>query len=284
MPIPERILGQWSHPSAATASIQAHVPIREALTAYQPLREFGYKVFLQGSYKNATTLSKDSDVDVVIRLQSSITPRVTALTSEALQASTTHKDALARWRSFRRMALKAMKAEYGNTVQSGRKSIKIAKGKLHAPADLVVTLQCGDGIAFYLPDERRWLVSYPQQHHNRGVNKEQKTNNEYKRTIRMFKAARREIVNKGKIGKQTAPSYFIECLLYNVPDELFRNSLAWRYQHIVKWLRQADINRFKCQNGKISLFGKQQEQWKIENAHAFLTALQRLWDEWPAAA
>jgi len=32
----------------------------------------------------------------------------------------------------------------------------------------VVTLQCGVGLAFYLLDEHRWVVSYPQQHHAKG--------------------------------------------------------------------------------------------------------------------
>ena len=58
-------------------------------------------------------------------------------------------------------------ARYGDAVNSGRKTIKLAKGELQADADLVVTLSYKGGIGFYLPDERRWVVSYPQQHHQR---------------------------------------------------------------------------------------------------------------------
>ena len=39
-------------------------------------------------------------------------------------------------------------------------------------ADLVVTVSHREGIGFYLPDERRWVVSFPQQHHTRGLKKE----------------------------------------------------------------------------------------------------------------
>ena len=69
---------------------------------------------------------------------------------------------------FREHALRAMRARYGNEVKSGRKSIKVPKGKIPADADLVVTLAFKQGIGFYLSDEKRWVVSYPQQHHSRG--------------------------------------------------------------------------------------------------------------------
>ena len=58
-----------------------------------------------------------------------------------------------------------MRARFGDEASSGRKTLKIKKGKLPADADLVVTLRYRGGIAFYLSDERRWVVSFPQQHH-----------------------------------------------------------------------------------------------------------------------
>ena len=100
------------------------------------------------------------------------------------------------------------------------------KGELQADADLVITLSYKKGIGFYLPDERRWVVSYPQQHHERGLIKEEATSRRFKRTIRMFKAARNHLVDQGELTKDDAPSYFIECLLYNVPDGLFAPKLA----------------------------------------------------------
>ena len=68
MPIPESTLSGWSHHQAGTAFKQAHVPIREALAAYNWPSDVKYEVFLQGSYKNDTNLGGDSDVDVVVRL------------------------------------------------------------------------------------------------------------------------------------------------------------------------------------------------------------------------
>ena len=52
-----------------------------------------------------------------------------------------------------------------------------------------------------------------------------------------------------------APSYFIECLLYNVPDGLFAPKLAQTYAGIVGWLKNANLQDFQCQNGRAPLFG-----------------------------
>ena len=38
----------------------------------------------------------------------------------------------------------------------------------------------------------------------------------------MFRAARNRLVEKKMLAKSDAYSYFNECLLYNVPDDLFK--------------------------------------------------------------
>ena len=245
--------------------------------AYTGLSQFKYEVFLQGSYKNDTNLGGDSDVDVVVGLVSKLRPRVAALTGQQLQEDASHKVARERWQSFRRYALKAMRVGYGDAVSSGRKSIKVAKGRIPADADLVVTLSYEGGIGFYLPDERRWVVSYPQQHHARGLKKEKVTSKRFKRTIRMFKAARNLLVGRKTLTKEDAPSYFIECLLYNVPDGLFEQKLAPTYVGVLDWLKTAKLKEFQCQNGAVPLFGRGREQWTVGKARAFLTAMQELW-------
>ena len=172
MPIPESTLSKWSHHQAATAFKQAHVPIREALDDHKALKQFKYEVFLQGSYKNDTNLGGDSDVDVVVRLSSKLKPAVAALIGERLQKDGSHRFVHGQWKSFRDEGLKAMRARFGKTAESGRKTLKVPKGKIPADADLVITVSHREGIGFYLPDEGRWVVSFPQQHHDRGLKKE----------------------------------------------------------------------------------------------------------------
>ena len=208
-----------------------------------------------------------------------------ALSGSQLERDSSHKLAYQRWQSFRDQVLKVLKATYGTkAVTSGRKSLKVAKGKIPAAADVVVTLHYENGLAFYLPSEHRWVVSYPQQHHARGLKKEQATNGRYKRTIRMFKAARNQLVKNEAISDGIAPSYFIECLLYNVPNDLFRLSFSQSYYGIVEYLTTASLQQFKCQNGVQELFGPSRDLWNVDEARRYVQALGQLWEKWPKFA
>ena len=213
---------------------------------------------------------------MVVRLTTKLKPSVADLTGERLQENGSHRFVHERWKSFRDHALKAMRARFGRAAKSGRKTLKVPKGKIPADADLVVTLSYKQGIGFYLPDERRWVVSYPQQHHRRGEKKEKVTNYRFKRTIRMFKAARNRLVEKGALKKEDAPSYFIECLLYNVPDDRFRPELVPTYLGVLTWLKTAKLKDFQCPNGQVPLFGQGREQWTSDKAWSFVNALQGL--------
>jgi len=270
------------------ASKQAHMSIRNALASYPGWakdKDIQYEIFLQGSYKNATNLRRDSDVDVVVQLAARVRPRVVALTDFQLEQDQSHKIACQRWQSFRNQVLDALRATYGTkAVTSGHKSLKLDKGNIPVSADVVVTLHYENGLAFYLPSEHRWVVSYPQQHYERGLEKEQATNNRFKRTIRMFKAARNHLVENHAIKDGIAPSYFIECLLYNVPDDLFRPKLDKSYSVIVDYLSTAGLKQFKCQNGVRELFSQSRDLWSINEAKKFVRALEREWEKWPKTA
>ena len=156
--------------------------------------------------------------------------------------------------------------------------VSLTGQQLQGDADLVVTLSYRNGIGFYLPDERRWVVSYPEQHHERGAEKEEATGRRFKRTIRMFKAARNRLVEKETLSKDDAPSYFIECLLYNVPNHLFKRRRAATYTGILAWMKTAKLRGLKCQNEKVPLFGKGREQWTVDKARALAKGLQELWE------
>ena len=100
----------------------------------------------------------------------------------------------------------------------------------------------------------------------------------------MFKAARNHLVKNDAIRDGTAPSYFIECLLYNVPNGLFRPSLGQSYSGIVDYLAATELQQFKCQNGVRELFGPSRDLWSVNKAQRFVRALGRLWEKWPKFA
>ena len=89
------------------------LPIRKTLETYSWPSEFKYEVFLQGPYLNDTNLGGDSDVDVVVRLAHQLKPRVVGLRGKGLEEDDAHRAAHERWRSFRRLALRAMREWFG---------------------------------------------------------------------------------------------------------------------------------------------------------------------------
>src|SRR4051812_13536606 len=71
MPIPETQLETWSRQGSIIQSSTTYQAIRRALLGEDAsYADKSFEVFLQGSYGNDTNIYSESDVDVVIRLDS----------------------------------------------------------------------------------------------------------------------------------------------------------------------------------------------------------------------
>ena len=236
MPIPESKLGAWSHHGSQQSGIRTHETIRRALDNYTWPQGMNYDFYLQGSYHNDTNLVGESDVDVVLELDSlsqhdqSRFPNYGlgfAASGPQLQAST--------WNNFRREALKALWQSFGDrAVGQGNKSIKLKGASRRLAADIVVCVKYRnsasiwtnvEGIALQALQDKHWVVNFPKLHHENGAAKGRRTGDRFKRTVRMFKGARNHLRTTGQIRSGLAPSYFLECLLYNAPDGRTRRDL-----------------------------------------------------------
>lgn len=276
MGIPKTQLGKWADHGPQAASKHTHGAIREVLKQYPPLSKVKYDIYLQGSYSNDTNIQDDSDVDVVLELQ-----------------STSHYNADSlydTWKRFRRDALRALRKGFDEEyVRQGSKSIKIKATQSTLAADVVVCLPYDtharnsssvEGITFWALPGKCWVGSHPRQHYENGKDKDTCTSQRYKRTVRMFKSARNHLESKGRIGSDLAPSYFVECLVYNAPKGAFKEGLQDTYCEIVNWVRRTPLESLSCQNGQQSLFGPSPEQWDVEDAETFIDQLAALWNDW----
>jgi hypothetical protein len=63
------------------------------------------------------------------------------------------------------------------------------------------------------------VFNYPKQQHSNGVAKNNRTGKRYKYMVRILKRLENDLVVAGKIDE--LPSYFMECLVYCVPDSQF---------------------------------------------------------------
>ena len=251
-----------------------------------------YDFYLQGSYRNDTNLPGDSDVDVVLELNSVFRHDWSSLSRyEQELLSSSFQPPTYSWNDFRREALRALSMGFGRTlVSQGNKSIKLKGASRRLAADIVVCMQYrrytsssssyAEGISFQALQDKHWVVNYPKLHHDNGVNKGHHTRDRYKRTVRMFKSARNHLEATGQINSRLSPSYFLECLLYSTPDWAYQERFQDTYCSIVNWINQASLERLPCQNEQQYLFGETEEQWSAKNARTLGSSLANLWNNW----
>src|SRR4030042_4003940 len=281
MAIPESQLEAWSHQGAVTTSKATADSIKNALNAYNNWPEgIDFEVYLQGSYKNDTNIRGDSDVDVVAQLNSTFYSNLSEDQKRTLGLS----PASYSWSNFRSDVLKVLKNYYGQSqITEGNKSIKIKTNNGRLPADVVVCCQYRkyktvntsdyvEGMTFWTQNDSRQVINYPKVHYDNGVSKHKNSNKWYKPVVRLFKNCR------GNISGDTTPSYFLECLLYNVPSSNFNTSYQDAFCDIVNWLNKAGLDDFVCQNGQLKLFGATPEQWDTSEARSFVQNLISLWN------
>jgi hypothetical protein len=296
--IPASQLSTWSNRGADITAQNTHQSIRAALAGSSQLKHIEVDTFLQGSYRNATNIRADSDVDLVANLPSVFQYSIADLPQDQQALfRAQHSDATYEWKEFRSDVLAALRDYYGpGRVQEGNKAIKVARASNRLAADVVVTIPYRlyksyrgpnaetyiEGIWFLDRQIGREIVNYPQQHYDNGAAKNAKarTGEQFKPAVRMFKNARGCLVERGVISATLAPSYFLQCLLFNVPDEMYVGSLQQVYAKVINCLQEAPLDAFICQNGVVPLFGAAPEQWNKSSAKSLISGLIRLWNTW----
>lgn len=305
MAIPRAQLETWANVGATGAPVLTHMSIRYALetASTSVVKGHDFEIFLQGSYPNATNIRTDSDVDVVVLSHEAFTRDPSRLVG--VQRATEDRDwallptATYGWTAFRRDVLASLRAYYGAaSVPEGNRAIKVDGGNGRLTADIIPSIEhklyTSYGVTLAVPRTSVsgitfWdragsqVVNFPKQHIDNGQTKNAlgQTNGNYKPTVRMFKNARRYLVERGRLGQDVAPSYFVECLLYNVPNNLFVADRQVAMRSILQWLSNTNKALFLCQNGQVFLFGFGATQWAMPNADALLAAMTTMWNDWP---
>lgn len=293
MSIPESRLESWSAQGAVTTSKNTYEAIRTALNASPRLTGRDIEIYLQGSYKNTTNIRRDSDVDIVVQLNDTFYSDERQLTLEQrVVRDRAYQKSTYSYFDFRHDVADALQKAFGEqSIKDGNKCLKVKGNSSRLDADVVPCCQYrrysyfysdfnqsySEGMCFWTKNEMRQVVNFPKLHYANGVNKNQCTNSWYKPVIRMFKNARTYLVDNKDLGSDIAPSYFVECLMFNVPHECYGGSYTSSYLEVVNWLNAIDRSNFVCQNGQVYLFGPTEEQWSDVNAKQFLSALISLW-------
>lgn len=297
MAIPESQLDTWSHQGSVTQSSGTYNTIKSVLAASTtPYSGKNFSVFLQGSYGNDTNIYAESDVDIVIRLDDCFQSDVSGLTeSEKAAYKSAFSDATYTHVDFKRDVLLTLKKQYGSAVHAGDKAIAIEGSGTRRKADVIVALQYRrylkfrstydseyvEGICFW-NGSGQLIANYPKQHSANLTTKHQNAVTWLKPVIRVFKNMRSRMVDDGLIGSGVALSYYIEGLLYNVPDAKFASSYENCVVNTLNWYRQeASKADLLCANEQYYLLRDGYHTcWNQSNCDAFVEAAVSLWNEW----
>jgi hypothetical protein len=294
MPIPEEQLKSWSQQGPTTAAQRTFESIGDALrTDIRSLvRDQKVDLFMHGAYQNGTNLRSDEPLDIAAVLTS-------AWSQDAVLAGPSRQDLrqlLETWQNFRLDVLGSLRANYGlANVEDQPHRLRVDGAADRLPVNVVVGLQhraylsfgagsgrqYQEGLSFWTPENLQ-VVSYPKIHFENGRAKdgESGTKGWFKPVVRMFKGARDFMVGREVIDEKLAPPYFIECLVYNAPNQNFGWSCQTSFAAVLKWLTQGSLAGLKAQSGIEPLFGSGPTQWSDKHARIFIDTLVRVWNDW----
>ncbi len=290
----ESVLQSWVKPATATEDDKRKYTEGEISAAIRAssIPASAVKIYAKGSYANNTNVRADSDVDIAVewtdlfhyeltgdvqgrsREEIGITPATGTYSGPTGGAQL--KDEIER----------ALVSKFGRgSVTRGNKALTVREGGRSLAADVVACFSYRRYFSlnplgvprfhegtYLLPDSGGTVINWPQQHYDNGVTKNNATGRRFKRMVRALKRLENEMVEKGVISE--VPSYLIECLVYNVPNDCFghdrylddlRSVLAVIFNETITTGSAGDwieVNALKW------LF-RGEQKWTREQAHAF---------------
>jgi hypothetical protein len=297
MSIPESQLETWCNQGATVTSAAAYTSIKAALAdPKSKVRELNPEIYLQGSYGNSTNIFADSDVDVAVQYNSVYDWDVSSLPLPQQMLFAAVPKVNHSWRDFHAQVVESLRSYYGvNAVDPGNKAIKVTlnsgrtvdvlAAKQYRKFTFFQSVQAEshvEGVEFQ-DNSGRAIINFPKEHIKNGEAKNAlpRTSYRYKQTVRMFKNARNCAIDRRLLSADVAPSYFVECMLYNVPDNFFSDAREVTFSGVIDYLNtKLVVAEAMCQNGQVKLFGNSPEQWDVAKAGTLLNALISLWNNW----
>jgi hypothetical protein len=296
MGIPEAQLDTWAKQGSVAQSRETYATIKNVLEQKSAgYANKNFSCFLQGSYGNDTNVYADSDVDVVIRLESIFYPDISSMPYADQVAYRAAASAAAYvYSDFKKEVVSHLKENFGAQVHVGNKAVLIQGNGNRRDADVLPAAAYRkylrfrswndqdyiEGICFWSQDGMQ-IINYPRLHSDHCTNKHQATNGWFKPAVRVLKNLRNRMIDGGVIENGLAPSYFIEGMLYNAPDANFGNSLQDTLVNTLTWLSNTDRSKLVCAHEQYPLLSETSVvAWRAEKCARFLDAVANFWNQW----
>ena len=242
--------------------------IRKAIAASTKLSAKTIEVLVQGSFANRTNVRQDSDVDICVLYKDAWFPDYSF--SQGLSGAILgFSDGQYPYAEFKNDVQAALKAYFGaDSVTRGKKAFDVHANTYRIDADVVPCFEHRRYLGtpqsnWYesgtqlLPDNGGEIINWPRQNYDNGVTKNDATGRRFKAVVRILKRLRNEMAENGHKVAGPIPSYLLECLVWNVPDEAFahekyrdnvRDALAhlWNETRTDETCKEwGEINEFK---------------------------------------
>jgi hypothetical protein len=282
-------IAKWSRRGDPIQAWYSFDMVRETLQS-GPLATMPCRVFAQGSYANRTNIEADSDVDMVIALQSPFYPdKIKLSAKEQTEYAKYYARADRTWHDFREAVVQVLGQYY--FLDAGSRAVRVRSNLVRLPADVLIALDHRyymsfpslegqtyvRGVQFYASGTRK-IVNYPQLHLDACAAKHHATGHNFRPVVRVAKNARNVLIadQKTDIEHGTAPSYYLESMFWNVEDDSFGGDIADAYRSAVSWLKNHsnEISKWRLPNNRGDLVGDAPDTaWKKSSAEAIIKAL-----------
>ena len=271
--------------------LKSRLPIDEIKKKWNMVG-FRYDIYLQGSYANSTNVRFDSDVDIVVQLNSVFGYDTSKLGELEKISHETHypSSSLYQFNQFKTDIYDALVAEFGSSsTHWANKCLKIDGNTNRVNADVIpcfqyklykrfISLQDQDfveGIRLYNSSTGERIINYPKVHLSNCESKNVDTDGKFKDLVRIYKNMRNNLVDKGELLAETAPSYFIENLLYNCTspcfDGLYTDCMLKSFDFIVDAIDSGRITGFICANEQDNLISP--TTWNLQDLIIFMNKI-----------
>lgn len=289
----EQTLDGWRKPASENEEQKisnAIFMIKDAINSHPILKTKDIEFVPQGSYCNNTNVKLDSDIDICAMLKDTFYDEYR---EGATRDNYGFIDGTNNYGDYKGYIIEALQTKFGKeNVKPGNKAIYIESNTYRVHSDVVAAFQYRnyknetrnnpndfiEGIKFYSTDWKE-IINYPKIHVKNGISKNNNTQRGFKRTVRLYKRIKNKMIEDGLPVSENIRSFLLECLLWNVPNNIFTSATTWN-----ETLRSSIIslyNNTKTEEGCKS-WGDVSEQfylfhsgrkWNREDANVFLVQM-----------
>ncbi|SDG18096.1 nucleotidyltransferase domain-containing protein [Streptomyces griseoaurantiacus] len=277
------LINKWKNPPGPSEQLRlerAERMVKSAVNRHGPFRGLDIMVAAKGSYPNKTNVRGDSDVDIMVKLNDPCHTDGAAAWwfGEQADAGTWTRTRL------REEVYAALTNHFGwvdadhniafcvPEVVGSRPSIDVVPCFKWVTYDFSAPGGQYVGSVVYGRNRKR-IINWPEYQLANGRTKNTNTNLRYKFVVRVLKNVENDLATEGVI--KALPSYFSECLIYNVPDDVLlagdfddavRASLQEVYRQITSFFGP---QRMWEPNGMKKVFGEGQK-WTEKDARELI--------------